>query len=151
MNISRRAFLGGAIILAAATAVPVEAFSALAPRPRIVGDGVHDDTAGLQALFDGEPVLIEGRVVTARDGMISLRGSIHKISRPLALDRPSIEIDELRLVRSEHFTGSCILSVERVGEVRIGLLEIGGGFAVGAHYKMEGSVDYGVIEYPIVA
>lgn len=56
MELSRRFFLGGAIsLLAANTFVP--SASASGNLPRIWGDGKHDDTSGLGALFRKEPVI----------------------------------------------------------------------------------------------
>jgi len=55
MNLSRRFFLGGAISLVAVqTFIPN--VSAMMNLPTIYGDGVHDDTAGLGAIFRNEPV-----------------------------------------------------------------------------------------------
>jgi hypothetical protein len=58
MDVSRRSFLGGILAL---TAVAVAPKVMAEPLPRIVGDGVHDDTAGLQALFDGRPFTADPR------------------------------------------------------------------------------------------
>lgn len=56
MELSRRFFLGGAIsLLAANTFVP--SASASGNLPHIWGDGKHDDTSGLGALFRKEPVI----------------------------------------------------------------------------------------------
>ena len=59
MNLSRRSFLGGAIALTAAVAIT----GPLKLLPRIIGDGVHNDAPGLNALFRGEPVSIENKGV----------------------------------------------------------------------------------------
>jgi hypothetical protein len=126
MNISRRAFLGGAIALAAATVVPVEAIKALAPLPQIVGDGVHDDTAGLQALIDGEPVLIGAEVVTAEHGAITLQGGVYLISSPLVINR-TLWIDRLCLVAAEGFSGTCAIEIrENAINMYVGTLYLEG-------------------------
>lgn len=57
MSVTRRGFLqllGGAVVAAAAP-IP-SASSAAIPKYLIVGDGVHDDAAGLNALMRGEIV-----------------------------------------------------------------------------------------------
>jgi hypothetical protein len=55
--LSRRSFFGGALALSAVIALPLEAFPFA---PTIYADGVHDDTAGLQALLDGKPFRVAG-------------------------------------------------------------------------------------------
>lgn len=66
---NRRSFLRGALSLGAITAIgPVPAMAAL---PRIVGDGVFDDTAGLQAFIDNKPFWVDSSSVVARDGILS--------------------------------------------------------------------------------
>ena len=55
MDLSRRFFLGGAIsLIAAQTFVP--SVSAMSNLPTIYGDGKHDDSDGLGALFRNDPV-----------------------------------------------------------------------------------------------
>ncbi len=56
MDISRRFFLAGLIALAGVKGSPLVA-SVANNLPEIVGDGVHDDSAGLSALFKNEPVI----------------------------------------------------------------------------------------------
>lgn len=68
-DVSRRSFLRGALTVAAASLVPVSAAKALGldDVPTLWGDGVHDDTEGLQALIDGKPFEIAGSGFIARD------------------------------------------------------------------------------------
>lgn len=66
MTISRRLFLG----LTAAMASTAPAFSATDDRPVLHGDGIHDDTEALQAIFRGDEVLRGGETVRAEPGRI---------------------------------------------------------------------------------
>jgi hypothetical protein len=82
MEATRRSFLKG---LFAVTAVAATGLPNLAPAlPRIVGDGVHDDWAGLQACFDGEPFRIENESVVALEGRLS--GGTFRISKTLLIN-----------------------------------------------------------------
>lgn len=64
----RRSFLIGLGALVAAPAI-VRATSIMPVRvvplyiPEIYGDGLRDDTAGLQALLNGEPYVVDGKVM----------------------------------------------------------------------------------------
>ena len=60
-ELTRRSFLRGLFTIAAVSVVPATLLQA--DLPRIVGDGIHDDTAGLQAALDGKPFICEGNVV----------------------------------------------------------------------------------------
>jgi hypothetical protein len=86
LDVSRRSFLGGALALTVVAALPVKAFATV---PTIYGDGVHDDWAGLQAMFDGEPFLVDGEGFEPQrvHGSALLRGGAFKISRTLHLGR----------------------------------------------------------------
>lgn len=64
MDVSRRSFLGGALTVAAASLVPVAAFTD--PVPVLWGDGEHDDAPALQALIDGKPFEVAGSGFIAR-------------------------------------------------------------------------------------
>lgn len=81
VEVSRRWFMGGALGVAAAAVMPLgAAYDAV-----LYGDGIHDDTAALQALFDGRPVYVknDGVVLKSNDGHISLKGGNYKISETL--------------------------------------------------------------------
>lgn len=84
MDVSRRSFLGGALALTAASSLPLKAF-ALAPT--IWGDGIHDDTAGLQAALDGKPfrVVGEGAFVISRDGEVFIGNGTYRLTDTLRL------------------------------------------------------------------
>lgn len=64
-DLSRRSFLRGMLTVAALSVAPALAIHA--DLPRIVGDGIHDDTVGLQAALDGRPFVCEGNVVCDAD------------------------------------------------------------------------------------
>lgn len=70
MDMSRRGFLRGLAGAAAVAvlAVPVVELVAREALPRIVGDGIHDDTAGLQAAVDGRPFISDVVRVIDVDG-----------------------------------------------------------------------------------
>lgn len=94
MNLSRRSFLGGALALVAATALPADAF---AQGPLIVGDGVHDDTAGLQALLDGQPFRVAGSgypMQLLNDGRAVISGGNFAISDTLCFRGTNVLISD---------------------------------------------------------
>jgi len=80
IKISRRSLLAGFAVCAAASAAP-----ALATRfdyPTLYGDGVRDDTAGLQALIDGKPVyLADGSLHSPTN---HIRAGSYTINEPLS-------------------------------------------------------------------
>lgn len=73
MDLSRRSFLRGALaapaVVAAASLMPVRAIERLLI-PRLWGDGVHDDTAALQAVLDGRPYWYGGLLMRAPAGVV---------------------------------------------------------------------------------
>lgn len=83
MELSRRGFLTGVIAVGAVAALPALA----SDMPILYGDGVHDDTAALQAFIDGKPVIRDG-VVYRCDGdePVVLHGGIYEISDTLVFD-----------------------------------------------------------------
>lgn len=70
----RRAFLDGVI-----SVEPVEADDA----PAVVGDGIHDDAAGVEAMFSGQPVCIDGETVIVHAG--TFRECEFFVSRPIRI------------------------------------------------------------------
>lgn len=89
VELTRRWFLGGALAVAGATVIPMAGlFKGL---PRIVGDGIYNDTAGLQAALDGEPFVCDGLVV--RDATtIFLRSGTYKVTSPLVIGRDETQL-----------------------------------------------------------
>lgn len=86
----RRSFIAG---LAAAIAV-IDAFSIsslVAPVPTIYADGVRDDSAGLQAFFDGKPFLRSGdhfKISQHSDGSFYIGPGIYRVDRMLDVRGP---------------------------------------------------------------
>ena len=115
MDLSRRGFLRG-LAGAAAVAVlaPVVELVARETLPRIVGDGIHDDTAGLQAAIDGKPFASDVVKVIDRDGWrtVVLGSDEYRISKALELaDTRNLIIDGGTLVTDAdycvEFKGFC--------------------------------------------
>lgn len=99
-------FLGGAIaagiVAAAGITLPLN-------RPQIWGDGIHDDTEGLQALFDGKRVdVVADDVTIIQAEWIEIRGGNFKISKPLIVARSDMEI---RLENCHFMLQNCPLIV----------------------------------------
>jgi hypothetical protein len=82
-DLTRRSFLGGALAVAGASVVPVSALFATVPR--IVGDGIYDDWAGLQAALNGEPFIADDMVV--RDATtVFLKSGAYRLTHKLVID-----------------------------------------------------------------
>lgn len=114
VTLSRRSFLGGALVLAAATAVPAHALKALGPLPVIYGDGIHDDTAGLQAAIDGKPFRVFGdRAYAVRTGgRVFIGQGRFRLSDTLRLNGPvSVTISDAHMVWDELPDGQPCISV----------------------------------------
>lgn len=93
MDLSRRLFLRGALAVTAASFAPVPVASIL---PRIWGDGVYEDTDGLQAALDGRPFLCEGNMVSGGDYNVAISNGDFRISRTLHIRRPGTLISYSR-------------------------------------------------------
>lgn len=85
---NRRGFLGA--ILAASMAPAIARSGVLmpiyVPKPdllRLWGDGMHDDTLALQAIFDGKPVF--GAEPFSEGGSVYLSGGIYRISSTILI------------------------------------------------------------------
>lgn len=105
MNLSRRSFLGGALLI-------VGAVSAVA-RPRIVGDGIHDDADGLNALIAGDPVNIETSGVRILErGKIELNGGRFLIGTPLTFTGFSTcSINNAEIIASSAFASNAMIII----------------------------------------
>lgn len=108
MSLTRRFFLGGALALTAAAALPK--LPALAGYPVIHGDGIHDDAEALNALFRGDPVIIEGEAVQiGPDDTASLKGSKHLISDTLHVGfRRDVDMRGCTIVTTDDFRGDFV-------------------------------------------
>ncbi len=84
MDISRRFFLGGALVVAATAVVANPTLAMLAPDiPRIYGDGVHDDAPGLNACFAGRPFVCDGSFIRADADFVEIVGGVFLISESI--------------------------------------------------------------------
>lgn len=55
--------------------------------PTIYGDGIHDDTEGLQAALNGDPFnCMDGHVHVAQ-GQVRITGGLYRVSKPLKISR----------------------------------------------------------------
>lgn len=86
--LTRRGFLRGVLAAGAAPAI-VKASRLMpiyVPRPQLLtlwGDGAHDDTAALQALINGQPVLFNGQPYGASTGGVLVPGGVFQVSAPV--------------------------------------------------------------------
>lgn len=80
-NLTRRTLLRGLLTVAAATVIPLPA-GLIAPR--IVGDGIHDDWAGLQAAIEGKPFLCDGQAIIGPESVL-LNGGTYRLTHSLRL------------------------------------------------------------------
>lgn len=92
-NITRRRFLQGVAALAAVVVLPKLPLPELGPTvPILYGDGVHDDSPGLQALINGEPV--DKRDNASRmlpDGTLYISAGTYLIGETVRLRRLNIQ------------------------------------------------------------
>src|SRR5690606_29440562 len=116
---TRRAFLGGALTIAAAAAAALPKLPSLVSCPIIHGDGIHDDTDALNAFFRGDPVEIEGEVVYLGPGDTAcLNGSKHLISDTLYVTNGRrVKISYCDLKATQDFRGDVMLMVTRGGSL----------------------------------
>lgn len=114
MDVSRRSFLGGILAL---TAVAVAPKVMAEPLPRIVGDGVHDDTAGLQALFDGRPFTADPRYgvqwVEVEDALRLTGGRFRLTETVKIVGRKHFVIEECRF---DHYGPGAVLHLDGCSE-----------------------------------
>jgi hypothetical protein len=88
MELTRRSFLGGTVAIATCSAIGV---SVAAPFPIIRGDGVFDDTAGLNAFFAREPVVIEGQLLRhyTDDSLAMLTNGFFRVTNTIHIGKPT--------------------------------------------------------------
>jgi hypothetical protein len=107
MKTTRREFLGGALALAVATQVDASGLTA----PTLYGDGVHDDTEGLEAAMNGRPFWADGELVAPAPGeKVYLRGGRFKIHRTVEVwSTNSINGQGAIIRRGEPFVGELMV------------------------------------------
>jgi len=77
----RRKFLKGLLCITAVTILPAPK---LHSHPIFHGDGIHDDTDALQALFNRETVVIEGKIVKGAERVV-LSGGKYRTTKTLII------------------------------------------------------------------
>jgi hypothetical protein len=83
---NRRHFLKITFAAAAVTAVSIRLDYAVAERlPRIMGDGVHDDTAGLQAALNCKQFVCDSDLVQVTGSNVAIRGGRYFVTDTLTL------------------------------------------------------------------
>lgn len=83
-DLTRRGFLKGVLTVGAVAALPALALHGM---PTLWGDGIHDDTEALQALFDGKEVIHGDNVIVRRcAGDFRLAGGTFRISKTLEIN-----------------------------------------------------------------
>lgn len=105
MDASRRFFLGGAISLAAAVTFKVKK-KHKSNIPTIYGDGKHDDTGGIGALFRNEPVNFNSdQIGVESHGGITFHKGVFIISRTIDIPREAnLEFERVNFVEGEGLT-----------------------------------------------
>lgn len=100
LDISRRSFLRGALVVSAASVLPVlPAFAE--DIPTLYGDGVHDDTLALNALLNREKVRVDGEIVQVTDNFVQLRGGTYAVS--------GLTIPDMHLIGSSSLSNTTII------------------------------------------
>lgn len=80
MDMNRRTFLRGLLTVTAVSIAPVTLGDS--GIPRIVGDGIHDDAAGIQAAIDGLPFEANGLVVRGQNE-IRFGDGVFRVTDPI--------------------------------------------------------------------
>jgi hypothetical protein len=80
---NRRDFFRSALAVSAIAAVPLIASERA---PVVYGDGIHDDTAGLQAALSGKPFVSNGHLRTYANRLV-LDGGTYRLSETLKISR----------------------------------------------------------------
>lgn len=85
---NRRHFLKIAFAVGVATALPVALTKALEDSlPMVYGDGIHDDTLGIQAALDGRPFLAVEDCVRVIAGTVHLTSGAYRVTDTIHLGR----------------------------------------------------------------
>ena len=120
LSVSRRSFLRGA--LAVAACATVSHLQLPGPIPKIIGDGKHDDGPGLNALFAGKPVSIEGEGVQRQGGRIVLEKGFFMINETVRVNTPETYIEHCAIFSGPdlpkgapamHIENDCSITVNR--------------------------------------
>lgn len=113
VDISRRFFLGGALSVAAASVIPLQAIGHIAPVPRIYADLVNDDWEGLQALCDGKPFVCQDSLIRllGQDDFVDISNGRFLISKPLRVTDRALAIQNSYFRATDDFDASTFLDI----------------------------------------
>lgn len=90
MDMNRRSFLRGLLTVTAVSMAPASVLDA--GLPRIVGDGIHDDTAGIQAAINGRPFVADGVVVRNQSRVTFGPGSF-RMTAPFEVETSGVWVE----------------------------------------------------------
>jgi hypothetical protein len=118
--ISRRSLITGLISLAAAPAI-VRASSIMQVKPLgpfIWGDGIHDDSDGINAMLNGKPhIVINAEAAFRKGDLVTFGPGNFLLGRPMIV-APGAQLtvvgSEMSTIfqAAEHFSGAAIFEVE---------------------------------------
>lgn len=125
----RRDFLTGALAAGAASVLPAAPMAQAAVKPILWGDGAHDDTVALRALFAGEPVDVRCAGVTvAEDGSIFIRGALFRVSGVIDVWRRGQVLRSFQDARFKLHNALYAVSIEddrtQIGQLRTGAARV---------------------------
>lgn len=109
LNIDRRSFLKGVLSVTVVAGAGVPSLGA----PLLKGDGVHDDTDALRALFSGKSFRCENEVVAVRRKYgIDLSGGKFRINSTIYVPEQFVNIYNCTFYCTEDFKDDCALRLE---------------------------------------
>lgn len=115
MDLNRRQlFRFGAAATLTAAITPAAAALVI---PTLWGDGVHDDSDGLEAGLNGKPVHVAGRKLTIVEG--HLVGGIYTVSRTLNVGSVHLRIESAKIVAAPRFEGRYLMEVTDMKSVHL--------------------------------
>lgn len=104
MNPSRRSFLGGILAVGAASTVVTPAALLARSVPMLWGDGIHDDTAALNALLSGGEFEVSREGLALRKaGMILLQKGNFLVSDTIGIETEGVTIIHSAFLASPTF------------------------------------------------
>lgn len=127
VDLTRRSFFGGALALVGATVVSAHVPIDLSPVPIIYGDMIHDDTPGLQALFDGKSFRVAGESTAL---VMRVGSSVHidghfSISKTLEITRTPDGPKNVTSKRIELLAREPMRYVIRIHDTKGGKIDFG--------------------------